>query len=61
MRLDHSLLLERCWALRHNLSAYDASCVALAKHTDATLLTGDARLARASGIECEVELFDLAH
>ena len=56
MRLDHSLLLERCWALRHNLSAYDASYVALAEHTGATLLTGDARLARASGIECEVEL-----
>lgn len=60
VRVDHSALLERCWELRHNLSAYDASYVALAELTKATLLTKDARLARASGIECEVELFDPA-
>ena len=34
------------WALRHNLSAYDATCVALTEMTAATsLLTTDARLA----------------
>lgn len=60
MRVDHSLLLERCWELRHNLSAYDASYVALAEFTSATLLTGDAHLARAPGIRCNVELFDSA-
>ena len=56
-RVEHSLLLERCWELRHNLSAYDASYVALAECTGATLLTSDAYLARAPGIECEVEMF----
>lgn len=60
MRVDHRVLLGRCWELRHNLSAYDAAYVALAEYAGATLLTGDARLARASGIECEVELFDSA-
>ncbi len=45
------------WALRHNLSAYDATYVALAEMTRATsLLTTDARLARASGIRCAVQL-----
>ncbi|WP_419945908.1 type II toxin-antitoxin system VapC family toxin [Candidatus Poriferisodalis sp.] len=60
MRIDHKVLLERCWELRHNLTAYDASYVALAEYTGATLLTGDGRLARASGIDCEVEIFDPA-
>ena len=58
LRVAHSLLLARCWELRHNLSAYDASYVALAEQTGATLLTSDAHLARAPGIECDVELFD---
>ena len=57
MRVEHSLLLERCWELRHNLSAYDASYVALAEYAGATLLTSDAHLVRAPGIECEVEMF----
>ena len=58
MRVGHSLLLERCWELRHNLSAYDASYVALAEFVNATLLTSDARLAKAPSIRCDVELFD---
>lgn len=39
-------LLPRIWELR-DLSAYDATYVALAEALDATLLTADARLARA--------------
>lgn len=47
----------RMWALRHNLSAYDATYVALTEMTDATaLLTTDARLAAAPGPECSIEL-----
>lgn len=47
----------RMWALRHNLSGYDATYVALAEKTNATaLLTTDARLARAPGIECRIQL-----
>jgi len=44
------------WALRHNLSAYDAVYVALAEALDATLLTCDSRLARAPGAARRVEL-----
>src|SRR5699024_4180945 len=47
-------LLDRVWALRENLSAYDASYVALAESLDVALLTADARLARAPGIRCAV-------
>jgi len=45
------------WALRHNLSAYDATYVALTEMSGATsLLTTDARLASAPGIECDIQL-----
>jgi len=50
-------LRPRMWALRHNLSAYDATYVALAEMTGATaLLTTDARLADAPGIRCPIEM-----
>ena len=42
-------LLDRVWDLRDNLSAYDASYVALAEFLDCGLLTADGRLARAPG------------
>ena len=51
-RVDHRSLLSRCWELRHNLPGYDAAYVALAEALDVDLVTGDARLARAPGIEC---------
>ena len=47
-------LLERVWELRENLSAYDASYVALAESLDCALLTADARLGRAAGLRCPV-------
>jgi predicted nucleic acid-binding protein len=49
----HSLL-DRIWELRDNLSAYDATYVALAEFLDCSLLTADSRLGRASGITCPV-------
>lgn len=50
-------LRERMWELRHNLSAYDATYVALAEAIGASsLLTTDARLARAPGIRCTVDV-----
>jgi predicted nucleic acid-binding protein len=55
-RAPHGPLMPRIWELRDNLSPYDAAYVALAETLDTILLTGDARLARAPGIECEVEL-----
>jgi predicted nucleic acid-binding protein len=57
-RVDHAPLIERCWELQENLTPYDASYVALAELTGATLLTSDAPLARAPGIRCGIELFD---
>jgi len=53
----HDPLLERIWALRDNLTAYDASYVALAEALDTPLLTEDRGIAQAPGICCEVELF----
>ncbi len=47
----------RMWALRHNLSAYDATYVALAEMTGAwALLTADARLGNAPSINSPIEL-----
>ena len=42
--------------LRDNLTAYDASYVALAETLHCTLLTTDRRLAAAPGIRCPVEV-----
>lgn len=55
-RHAHEPLLGRIWALRENMTAYDATYVALAEALDAVLLTCDGRLARAPGIGRRVEL-----
>lgn len=55
-RYPHGPLLPRIWELRHNLSAYDAAYVALAEALDTRVLTYDARLAAAPGVEGRVEL-----
>ena len=47
-RHEHVLLLPRIWQLRHNATAYDAAYLALADVLDATLVTRDAKLARAA-------------
>ncbi|MGH9815406.1 MAG: type II toxin-antitoxin system VapC family toxin [Candidatus Acidiferrales bacterium] len=49
-------LLQRVWALRHNLTAYDAVYVALAEALDAPLVTCDRFLASAPGHDAHVEL-----
>jgi predicted nucleic acid-binding protein len=56
VRYDHAPLRSRIWSLRHNHTAYDAAYVALTELLEATLLTTDARLARSSGHEAEIEL-----
>jgi predicted nucleic acid-binding protein len=55
-REPHQPLLARCWELRDNLTIYDASYVALAEALELTLLTGDGRLARATGPRCPIEV-----
>lgn len=54
-------LAERAWELRANLTAYDASYVALAELTSAPLVTLDARLSRASGTQCQILAYIPTH
>ena len=55
-RHAHRPLFSRVWSLRANLTAYDATYVALAEVLDATLLTRDPRLATAPGHRAQVEV-----
>lgn len=48
-------LYDRIWELR-DLSAYDATYIALAEALDARLLTADVRLAAAPGSRCPIEV-----
>lgn len=53
-RIGVQRLLPRIWELRENVSAYDATYVAVAEALDAALLTADGRLARAPGPRCPI-------
>lgn len=56
-RYPSDWLRPRMWALRHNLTAYDATYVALAEMLDATaLLTTDLGLANAPDARCPIEV-----
>jgi predicted nucleic acid-binding protein len=55
-RYPHLPLSDRVWELRRNVSAYDATFVALAEALEAPLVTCDERLAGAPH-EAEVVLF----
>ena len=55
-RYPHNLFLSRIWALRHNVTAYDAAYLALAESLAAPLITCDARLAVMSGHRATIEL-----
>jgi predicted nucleic acid-binding protein len=57
-RAAHLSLLPRCWELLENLTAYDASYVALAELLGAPLVTADARLAKAPSLKCAVEILN---
>lgn len=58
VRYPHHPLSDRVWELRHNLTAYDATFVALAEALAVPLVTCDARLASAPGHRAHVELFE---
>ena len=47
-------LAERVWALRENVTAYDASYVALAELLATSLITLDTRLGRTEGPRCPI-------
>jgi predicted nucleic acid-binding protein len=53
----YAAVADRAWALRANLTIYDASYVALAEALATPLVTLDASLARASGLQCTVLAF----
>lgn len=55
-RFDHRPLMDRVWELRDTVRGWDAFYVALAESMDATLLTLDRRLARATGPTCTIEI-----
>ncbi len=49
-------LRRRTFQLRHNISTYDASYIALAESLECPLLTCDARLARSGGHAARIEV-----
>jgi predicted nucleic acid-binding protein len=49
-------LLSRMWELRDNMTGRDAAYLVVAESYGCALLTADARLARTSGLRCEVRL-----
>jgi predicted nucleic acid-binding protein len=49
-------LMQRAYELRANVTAYDATYVALAEILDCELLTGDQRLGNAPGPRCPIRL-----
>ncbi len=58
VRYPHEPLNDRVWELRENLTAYDATFVALAEALDVPLVTCDARLAAAPGHRARIEVYD---
>jgi predicted nucleic acid-binding protein len=59
-RYDHVALADRTWELRHDLTAYDATFVALAELLGVPLVTCDPRLADAPGNRAVTELYEAA-
>ena len=57
-RYDHVVLADRTWELGHDLTAYDATFVALAEILDVPLVTCDAPLADAPGNRAVIELYE---
>ncbi|HVV77203.1 MAG TPA: type II toxin-antitoxin system VapC family toxin [Mycobacteriales bacterium] len=55
-RARHIDLLPRCWELRSDLSIYDAAYVVLAEVLETTLVTADARIKKAPGPRCNIEV-----
>jgi predicted nucleic acid-binding protein len=47
-------LLQRIWELRENVTAYDASYIAVAESLNCPLVTADRRLGNAAGLRCLV-------
>ena len=59
VRFPTGPLMIRAYELRSNVTPYDASYVALAEGLSCPLVSADARLARAPGIHCRVDILVL--
>jgi predicted nucleic acid-binding protein len=55
-RFSHQILIGRIWALRHNLTAYDAAYFALAEALGVPLWTRDGKFADLPGVPAVVEV-----
>lgn len=55
-RMPLAPLLQRIWELQDNITPYAAAYVALAERLDGPLITGDGKLAAASGARCTFDL-----
>jgi predicted nucleic acid-binding protein len=55
-RYGHEALADRAWALRENLTAYDAVFMTLAEALGAPLVTCDRALANVPGTQVDVEV-----
>ena len=60
MRMSHQPLTTRIWELKSNMTAYDASYVALAEQLDAPLWTFDGKYTRTPGHNAKIRLFQPA-
>jgi predicted nucleic acid-binding protein len=56
VRFPSGPLMLRAYEHRANVTAYDACYVALAEGLACPLVTADARLTRAAGVQCDIEL-----
>lgn len=54
-RIPHTALVREAWQHRHNVSAYDAFYVAVARAYDVTLLTADGPLTQAPALGIVVQ------
>lgn len=58
VRHPHTELVPRMFELRHNLTAYDAACLALAEHLgEATLVTCDRAFEKVPGRRARIEVW----
>ncbi|GAA1211664.1 type II toxin-antitoxin system VapC family toxin [Prauserella alba] len=56
-RSPHRALVRRVWELRHAVTPYDATYIALAEELDIPVVTTDARLGGSNGHAVEVEVY----
>lgn len=56
-RYPHTLLSDRIWALRNNVTSYDAAYIALSEALNIPLVTSDIKLASAPGHRAVIESY----